>query len=131
LALVGGGGPVNLVLLAIIFQHRHGNSTGRKMIHVQLINREGANLQPLIRRAIAEGQITSFETAKGVGGLRISHKKHPGFINIEQSKGPLLATITCTNPEKEWQLLEAFVGRVAYHFSNEVASINIQLEPRN
>lgn len=101
------------------------------MIHVQLISRNGASLQSLIRNAIAEGQIKSFETVKVVGGLRISHKKHPGFINIEKSKGPLLATITCNNPEKEWQLLEAFVGRIAYHFSNEVAAINVQFEPRN
>ena len=28
---------------------------------------------------------------------------------------------------KEWQLLEAFVGRLAYHFKNDIASINIQL----
>lgn len=100
------------------------------MIHVQLISRAGANLQTLIRNAIAEGQIKAFETTKVVGGLRISHKKHPGFINIEKSKGPLIATITCTNPEKEWQLLETFVGRVAYHFSSEVAAINVQFEAK-
>ena len=101
------------------------------MIHVQLISRNGTSLQALIRNAIAEGQIKSFETAKVVGGLRISHKKHPGVINIEKSKGPLLATITCNNPEREWQLLEAFVGRVAYHFSNDVAAINVQFEARD
>lgn len=98
------------------------------MIHVQLLSRNGANLQSLIRSAIANGQIKSFETAKVVGGLRLAHKKHPGFINIEKTKGPLLVTISCTNPDKEWQLLEAFVGRIAYHFSNEVAAINVQLE---
>lgn len=96
------------------------------MIYTQLISRNDENLQALIRSAIANGQIKSFQTAKVVGGLRITHKKHPGTINISKSKGPLLATISCTNPTREWQLLEAFVGRLAYHFSKQLAAINIQ-----
>ncbi len=96
------------------------------MIHTQLVSRNGENLQSLIRSAISEGRIKSFETAKVVGGVRITHKKHPGAINLYKSKGPLSATISCTNPNKEWQLLEAFVGRLAYHFSSEIAAINIQ-----
>ena len=97
------------------------------MIHTQLISRNGENLQSMIRSAIAEGQIKSFETAKVKGGVRLTHKKHPGTINLAKTKGPLVATISCTNPDKEWQLLEAFVGRLAYHFPKEIASINIQL----
>lgn len=97
------------------------------MIHAQLISRNGENLQTLIRSAIADGHIKSFETAKVAGGVRITHKKHPGAINLTKiAKGPLLATITCTNPGREWQLLEALVGRLAYHFPTEVSAVNIQ-----
>jgi len=96
------------------------------MIHAQLISRNGENLQSLIRSAITNGQIKSFQIAKVAGGLRITHKKHPGTINLSKSSGPLLAAISCTNPGREWQLLEAFVGRLAYHFAEELAAINIQ-----
>ncbi len=98
------------------------------MIHVQLISRRGENLQTLIRSAIGQGRIKSLETAKVKGGVRITHKKHPGNISLTRTKGPLLATISCTNPAKEWQLLETFVGRLAYHFAANIAAINIQFE---
>ena len=101
------------------------------MIHTQLISRNGQDLQILIRSAIVGGQIKSFETAKVKGGLRITHKKHPGTINFSRTKGPLCATISCTNPSKEWQLLEAFIGRLAYHFSNELSAVNVQFETEN
>src|SRR6266568_5160757 len=98
------------------------------MIHTQLISRNGENVQSLIRSAITNGQIKSFQVAKVAGGLRITHKKHPGTINLSKSSGPLLAAISCTNPAREWQLLEAFVGRLAYHFPKQLAAINIQFE---
>jgi hypothetical protein len=96
------------------------------MIHTQLISRNGENLQKLIREAIANGKIKSLQVAKVVGGLRITHKKFPGAINLKKTNGPLLASISCTNPTKEWQLLETFVGRLAYHFPKELSAINIQ-----
>jgi hypothetical protein len=96
------------------------------MIHAQLISRNGENLQTLIRSAIANGQIQSSETAKVAGGVCIRQKKHPGAINLTKTEGPLLATITCTNPSREWQLSEAFVGRLAYHFPTEISAVNIQ-----
>ena len=98
------------------------------MIHLQIVERSDNNLQRLIRSAIRSGKITSFETAKVVGGLKITHKKYLGAINITPAKGLLLADVTCKNPDKEWQLLEAFVGRLAYHFSDEIAAINMQFD---
>ena len=98
------------------------------MIHTQLISRNSENLQTLIRQAITEGKIKSFQIAKVAGGLKITHKKHKGSIKFANTKGLLLATISCKNPTKEWQLLEAFIGRLAYHFSDELAAINIQFE---
>jgi hypothetical protein len=98
------------------------------MIHLQIINREGENVQSLIRSSISDGHIKSFAIPRVKGGLVIKHKKHLGEIALEQTSGPLLATLKCKNRAKEWQLLEAFVGRLAYHFKNEVSGVNIQFE---
>jgi hypothetical protein len=99
------------------------------MIHLQIISRGGDNLQSLIRGAIASGSIKSFEVARVQGGLKIKPKKHQGIIALTKSPGPLLATLVCKNRTREFQLLEAFIGRLAYHFKNEISSVNIQFEP--
>ena len=99
------------------------------MVHVQVISRGDTNLQTAIRSAITEGAIKSFEISQVKGGLKIRHKKHLGEVRFVNTKGPLLATLVCKNRSKEWQLLEAFVGRLVYHFKNEIAAINIQPEP--
>lgn len=101
------------------------------MIHLQIIGRESKNLQSLIRAAIAEGKIKSFETARVKGGVKITHKKHVGAIRLTRTQGPLLATVTCNNPAKEWQLLEAFIGRLTYHFFAEINAINIQFDKKD
>lgn len=99
------------------------------MIHLQIISRTGRqnNLQVLIRKAISEGRIRSFATSQVKGGVKITHKKHPGTIKLKPSDGLLLATIICKNRSKEFQLLETFVGRLAYHFAAEISAVNIQL----
>jgi hypothetical protein len=63
------------------------------MIHLQIVDRGDNNLQQLIRSAIASGKITAFETAKVKGGLRITHKKYLGAINIAAMSGLLLADV--------------------------------------
>jgi len=98
------------------------------VVHLQVIGRDGVNLQAIIRKAIASGSIKSFEVAQVKGGFKIRHKKHMGEIRFTRTTGPLLAQIVCKNRSKEWQILEAFVGRLAYHFKNDIAAINIQLE---
>jgi hypothetical protein len=103
----------------------------QRMIHLQMVSREGANLQSLVRSAINDGQIKSFAIARVKGGLVIKHKKHIGEISLDQTSGPLLATLKCKNRTKEWQLLEAFVGRLAYHFKNDISAVNIQFEPES
>ena len=101
------------------------------MIHLQIISRTGKqnNLQVLIRKAISERRIKSFSTSQVKGGVKITHKKYPGAIKLTPSDGLLLATIMCKNRSKEFQLLETFVGRLAYHFAEEVSAVNIQLPP--
>jgi len=63
------------------------------------------------------------------GGLVIQHRKYIGEIRFTRTAGPLIAALKCQNRSREWQLLGAFVGRLAYHFKNEIAAMNIQFEP--
>ncbi len=99
------------------------------MIHLQIISRDGANVHSLIREALTNGSIKTFEVSQVKGGLRIHHKKFPGEIRFTKGPGPVLATLVCKNRVKEFQLLESFIGRLVYHFKDEIGSINIQLEP--
>ncbi len=99
------------------------------MVHVQIVGRHGPTLQTELRSAIAEGRIRSFEVTQVRGGVRLQHKRYPGELRLEQTPGPLLVTVRCRPPSKEWQLLSAFIGRLADHFKDEISSINIQLEP--
>ena len=103
------------------------------MIHLQIVERGSNNLQALIRSAIRSGKITSFEIAKVKRGVKITHtaQDHPGAINFIQMVGLLLADVGCKNPAKEWQLLEAFVGQLAQHFSDQIAAINMQFDPKD
>jgi hypothetical protein len=98
------------------------------MIHMQVIGKEGSKLQPLIRTAIQEKKIKAFHVVQVKGGLKIQHAKHPGAIKFAQKKNILFATLTCNNKSKEWQILESFIGRLAYHFKDSIAAINIQFE---
>lgn len=99
------------------------------MTHLQIISRSAHDLHSLIRKAITDGQFKTFEILKIKGGLIINHKKYPGVIKLNRSRGPLLATVICKPRSKEFRLLESFVGRLADHFPNEIAAINIQLSP--
>jgi hypothetical protein len=101
------------------------------MIHIQVISRQGENLQSLIRAAIADGRIRSFSVSRVKGGLRLQHRSNDikGEVRLAKSAGPLLVTLVSKNRSKEFRILEAFIGRLAYHFKNEISSINIQLEP--
>jgi hypothetical protein len=99
------------------------------MVHVQIVGRNGPNLQAELRTAIAEERIRSFEVTQVRGGLRLRHKRYPGELRLEQTPGPLLVTVRCRPPSQEWQLLSAFIGRLADHFKDEISGINIQLEP--
>ena len=100
------------------------------MIHVQIIGHDNSNLKALIKNAIVDGKIRSFEIAKVKGGLKITHRRYIGSVNLtRRTAGPLIALVKCHNRDKEWQLLAAFIGRLAYHFKSDIAAINIQFAP--
>ncbi len=98
------------------------------MIQLQIIGKDGARLQTLVRTAIQEGKITAFQVAQVKGGLKIQHYKYLGSIKFSQKKNILFATLKCNNKQREWQLLESFIGRLTYHFKDKMTAINIQFE---
>jgi len=98
------------------------------MVHLQLIGRDAADIGALVRSAIEEERIKSFEIARIRGGLRIRHKKFRGEVRFARTEGPVMVTVRSPDRSKEWQLLEAFIGRLTYHFASAIAGINIQLE---
>lgn len=100
------------------------------MIDLELASRDGQNLQTLLRTAIKERRIRSFEVARVKGGLKIRHKKRFGTIKLARQKGGiLLAKLACNKRSDESRLLEAFVGRLAYHFRAEIETVTIRFKP--
>jgi hypothetical protein len=68
------------------------------------------------------GRATFFRQRAG----RWQHKTYPGWINWDEASGGILvAEVQCRAGESEWQLLQAFVGYLDRHFSDEIESITI------
>ena len=53
------------------------------------------------------------------------HKKYKGWINWVEAKGGILVAEIHSKPETEWQLLQAFVGYLDRHLSEQIESISI------
>jgi hypothetical protein len=95
------------------------------MIHFQIVERPGVDLHRRLLESMRSGALQTFRASKH--GRKISHVKHPGWINWSRSSG----VITCEllsprKPESEWQLLHAFLGRLAARFAASIVAINIQ-----
>ncbi len=55
------------------------------------------------------------------------HAKYPGWITWDVSRGGTLnAQVQSKIPESEWQLLQAFVGYLNRHLSENIDSITIR-----
>jgi hypothetical protein len=101
---------------------------GSLMMYVSATSADGSQLQTLLREAIRDGDVRSFQVAQVKGGLRVKHKKHPGVIIFEkQHDGSLWAKVSCKDKDQEWKLLEAFVGRLVYHFRDQIGEIILRL----
>jgi hypothetical protein len=50
---------------------------------------------------------------------------------LSRARHILQADVGCKNPAKEWQLLEAFVGQLAQHFSDQITAINMEFDPKD
>ncbi len=97
------------------------------MIRMQIVERPGADLFRLLKRAIRSKDLRTFTLEKK--GARVVHVRSPGFMHWTPSPGVIACEIRSPKEEgKEWQLLSAVIGRLADRFSAYVEGVNIQLD---
>ena len=97
------------------------------MIRMQIVERPGADLFRMLKRAIRSKDLRTFTLEKK--GTRVVHVRSPGFMTWAPSPGVIACEIKSPKDEgKEWQLLSAVIGRLADRFPGFVAGVNIQLD---
>ena len=95
------------------------------MIRFQIVERYGAGLYRELLAFMRSGELQTFSASKR--GRKISHVKHPGWINWSNSEGAITCEVLSPRkPNDEWQLMHAFLGRLAARFSGSIIAINIQ-----
>jgi hypothetical protein len=97
------------------------------MIRLQIVERPGADLFRLLKRAIRSKDLRTFTLERK--GARVVHVRSPGYMNWAPSPGVIACAIKSPKEQgKEWQLLSAVIGRLADRFPAYVAGVNIQLD---
>ena len=95
------------------------------MIRFQIVEHLGAGLHRSLLDAMKSGQLQTFSSSKR--GRKVSHVKYPGWINWSNSEGVITCEVLSPRkPNNEWQLMHAFLGRLAARFASSIAAINIQ-----
>jgi hypothetical protein len=95
------------------------------MITLQIVEQPESDLFRELKRAMRSHDLRTFSTQNK--GKRITHMTYPGHINWSHDG----SVITCVvknpkNPNTEWQLMHAFLGRLADRYAAYIHSINIQ-----
>jgi len=95
------------------------------MIRFQIVEHLGAGLYRSLLDSMRSGALQTFSARKR--GRKISHVKYPGWINWSNSEGVITCEVLSPRkPDNEWQLMHAFLGRLAARFSPSIAAIHIQ-----
>lgn len=98
------------------------------MIRLQIVEKRGANLHKKLKAAMKVGELKTFITQKRGEKVTHTNKNYPGWMNWSSSSGVICCEILSPKkPGEEWKLLNAFIGRLADKYSNEIHNINIQL----
>ena len=97
------------------------------MIRLQIVERPGADLFRVLKRAIRSKDLRTFSLEKG--GKRVVHVRSPGYMSWTPLEGMIACEIRARAKDegKEWQLLAAVIGRLADRFPALVEGIHIQL----
>lgn len=96
------------------------------MIRMQIVERPGAKLFSLLKRAIRSKELRTFSLEKK--GARVVHIRSPGHMLWTPAEGIIACEIRSPkDPGKEWQFLTNLVGRLADRYPSVVEGINIQL----
>lgn len=99
------------------------------MIQFQIIEHFGADLYRSLLDSMRSGALQTFSASKH--GRKVSHVKYPGWINWSNSEGVITCEVLSPHkPANEWQLMHAFLGRLAARFAPSIVAINIQF-PRS
>ena len=97
------------------------------MIRMQIVERPGAELFKVLKRAIRSKDLRTFALEKH--GTRVVHVRSPGFMNWTSIAGVIACEIRSPKEEgKEWQFLSNLIGRLADRYPALVESVNIQLD---
>ena len=95
------------------------------MIRLQIVEHYGAGLYRKLLKYMRSGELQTFFSSKR--GRKISHVKYPGWINWSNSDGAITCEVLSPRkPNEEWQLMHAFLGRLAARFAPSIIAINIQ-----
>jgi hypothetical protein len=95
------------------------------MIRFQIVEHYGAGLHRKLLRYMRSGELQTFSSSKR--GRKISHVKYPGWINWSNCDGAITCEVLSPRrPNEEWQLMHAFLGRLAARFAPSIIAINIQ-----
>jgi hypothetical protein len=95
------------------------------MIRFQIVEHYGAGLHRKLLDYMRSGELQTFSSSKR--GRKISHVKYPGWINWSNSDGAITCEVLSPRkPNEEWQLMHAFLGRLAARFAPSIIAINIQ-----
>jgi hypothetical protein len=95
------------------------------MIRFQVVEHNGAGLYRKLLDYMRSGELQTFSSSKR--GRKISHVKYPGWINWSNRDGAITCEVLSPRrPNEEWQLMHAFLGRLAARFAPSIIAINIQ-----
>ncbi len=96
------------------------------MIRLQIVERDGAGLFAALKEAMRTKELRTFILQKR--GKRIVHARYPGWIGWSAGDGVINCEIRSPHkPDAEWQILGAFVGRLAHRYPDRVQSVQIWL----
>jgi hypothetical protein len=95
------------------------------MIRLQIVEHYGAGLYRKLLNYMRSGSLQTFSSSRR--GRKISHVKYPGWINWSNSDGAITCEVLSPRkPNEEWQLMHAFLGRLAARFAASIIAINVQ-----
>ena len=97
------------------------------MIVLRLQFNGKTNFAKSFRDHMREGSIRSFTPLRGRGGLVIQHvsKETPGVVELARGSGDITVKLKCRAVDKEWRLLQAFIGSLMRHYRDELRSIEV------
>lgn len=97
------------------------------MIRFQVIEREGADLRRTLIRAMRDGNLRTFVAMNR--GRKVVHTNVsiPGWMTWFSEHGVILCEVVSPRkPGGEWRFFNAFLGRLADRFPDQIQAIHVQ-----